>query len=342
MKHASFCFAAVLVCLAGCSPSDKESNTVVVYTSVDDVFARPVCEQFQKQTGIEVKLVPDTEETKSSGLLNRLITEKARPQADVFWSGDPIRAAVLKKQGVSTAYHSSNAAGMPTQYNDPAGHWQSLSARARILIYNKNLVPAGAEPKSVMALLDPKWKGKGCLANPLFGTTSMHAAALFQVLGEENAKAFFEGLRTNDVKMLSSNGEVKRRVAAGDFAFGIADTDDGTVAINEGKPVGMIYPDQDRLGTLLVPNAVVLIANGPNSANGRKLIDYLLTAETEQSLAAGEAAQMPLRPGVPVPPNVKRVEDIKTMSVDYEKLGAQLEELSRGFLKEWATKMSAP
>jgi hypothetical protein len=38
---------------------------VVVYTSVDDVFARPVTEQFQNQTGIEVKLVPDTEETKS-------------------------------------------------------------------------------------------------------------------------------------------------------------------------------------------------------------------------------------------------------------------------------------
>jgi iron(III) transport system substrate-binding protein len=339
-KACSLLFALAL--LGGCKPGDTPSNTVVVYTSVDDVFARPVCEQFQKQTGIEVKLVPDTEETKSSGLLNRLIAEKARPQADVFWSGDPIRAAVLKKQGVSTAYHSSNAAGMPTQYNDPAGHWQSLSARARIIIYNTNLVVRGQEPKSLKDFLDPRWKGKACLANPLFGTTSMHAAALFDTMGEAKAKEFFDGLRANEVKMLSSNGEVKRRVAAGDFAFGIADTDDGTVAINEGKPVGMIYPDQDGLGTLLVPNAVVLIANGPNPANGKKFIDYLLTAEAEQSLAAGEAAQMPLRPGVPVPSNVKRVEDIKTMNVDYEKLGGRLEELSRGFLKEWATKMSAP
>ena len=40
--------------------------------SVDDIFARPVCEQFEKDTGIKVKLVPDTEETKSTGLLNRL------------------------------------------------------------------------------------------------------------------------------------------------------------------------------------------------------------------------------------------------------------------------------
>jgi iron(III) transport system substrate-binding protein len=231
---------------------------------------------------------------------------------------------------------------MPKQYNDPAGHWQSLSARARVLLYNKNLVPAGSEPKSVMALLDPKWKGKACLANPLFGTTSMHAAALFEVMGDEQAKAFFDGLRVNEVKMLSSNGEVKRRVAAGDFAFGIADTDDGTVAVNEGKPVGVVYPDQDGLGTLLIPNAAVLIANSPNPANGKKFIDYLLTAEVEKDLAAGEAAQMPLRPGVSVPANVKRVEEIKTMVVDYTKLGARLEQLARGFLKEWAEKMSAP
>lgn len=341
MKKA-FSLLLALALLGGCKPGDTTSNTVVVYTSVDDVFARPICEQFQKQAGIEVKLVPDTEETKSSGLLNRLIAEKDRPQADVFWSGDPIRAAILKKKGVSAPYHSGNAVGMPTQYNDPAGHWQSLSARARIVIYNTNLVASGQEPKSLKDFLDPKWKGKACLANPLFGTTSMHAAALFETMGEAKAKEFFDGLRVNEVKMLSSNGEVKRRVAAGDFAFGIADTDDGTVAVNDGKPVGVIYPDQDGMGTLLIPNAAVLIANGPNPANGKKFIDYLLTADAEQALAAGEAAQMPLRPGVSVPANVKRVEDIKTMSVDYEKLGARLEDLSRGYLKEWAARMSAP
>jgi len=81
---------------------------VVVYTSVDEVFAEPICKQFEQETGIKVELVPDTEETKSAGLLNRLIAEKNRPRADVFWSGDPVRAAMLKAKGVSTPYRSSN------------------------------------------------------------------------------------------------------------------------------------------------------------------------------------------------------------------------------------------
>ena len=45
---------------------------------------------------------------------------------------------------------------------------------------------------------------------------------------------------------------------------------------------------------------------------------------------------MPLRPGVPVPLGVKRVEEIKAMDVNYEKLGARLEELAAGFLRTWA------
>lgn len=325
-----------LLLLTGCKPGSAPSNTVVVYTSVDDVFARPVCEQFQKQTGIEVKLVPDTEETKSTGLLNRLIAEKARPQADVFWSGDPVRASVLKAKGISAPFKPASPADVTGRFSDSAGHWSALSARARVFIVNTNLVPATDMPQSLQAFLDPKWRGKACLANPLFGTTSMHAAALFETMGEAKAKEFFEGLRSNGVKVLSSNGEVKRRVAAGEFAFGLTDTDDASVAIKEGKPVTMVYPDQDGAGTLIVPNAAVLVANGPNPENGKKFIDYLLSAAVEQSLAQSEAAQMPLRPGVPVPSGVRSVEEIKAMPVDYEKLGARLEELAAGFLRTWS------
>ena len=158
---------AIYALVAACAPRlIAASGEVVVYSSVDDIFARPICERFQKETGINTKLVPDTEETKSTGLLNRLIAEKARPRADVFWSGDPVRAAILKAKGVSTSYRSPNAAGMPAQYSDPDGHWQSLSARARVILYNKNLVKPGDEPKSMNDLVAPRWKGKSVHRQP--------------------------------------------------------------------------------------------------------------------------------------------------------------------------------
>ncbi len=330
---------AIVCTFLGLGCNDKNGSTgpkqVVVYTSVDDVFARPIAQRFEQETGLKVLLVPDTEETKSAGLLNRLIAEKNRPQADVFWSGDPVRAAILKAKGVSTPYRSSKAEGLPTRFSDPEGYWTGFSARARVLIYNRNLVREDDEPKSIMDLLDKRFQGKACIANPLFGTTSMHAAALFAVLGENKAKEFFEGVTANGATILSSNGEVRRRVAAGEFAVGITDTDDANVARLEGKPIGIVYPDQDGMGTLIIPNCTVLIAGGPNPEAGRRFIDYLLEPKTERALAESDAAQMPLRPGVEVPRNVKRIGQLKSMAVDYVALGQLLDGLSKGYLKDW-------
>lgn len=141
-----------------------------------------------------------------------------------------------------------------------------------MIIYNTELVPAGGVPRSVRDLTNAKWKGGACIANPLFGTTSMHAAAWLESMGDDAAREFFAALAANHVRVLSSNGEVKRRVAAGDFAFGLTDTDDALGAMAEGKPVNFVLPDQDGAGTLLVPNAAVLIAGAPHPENAKKLV----------------------------------------------------------------------
>ncbi len=330
------------VLLAGCGNQEPQGGTgaeaqgpVVVYSSVDDVFARPIAQRFQEETGIEVRLVPDTEETKSTGLLNRLIAETKRPQADVFWSGDPVRAAILKRRGVSAPYRSPAAAGLPVELSDPEGHWTGFSARARVLLYNRQRVPEGGEPRSVMDLLDPRFKGRAAIANPLFGTTSMHAAALFAALGQERARAFFEGFSANGGVILSSNGEVRRRVANGEFAVGLTDTDDANVARLEGKPVGIVFPDYGGMGTLLVPNCAVLIARAPHPEAAQRFIDYLLLPKTERSLAESEAAQIPLRKGVSVPGSPFSLTDLTPMKVDYGELAAILEQITASYLKSW-------
>lgn len=211
----------------------------------------------------------------------------------------------------------------------------------RVIVFNKSLLENGLPLKSIFDFLDPRFAGKACIANPLFGTTSMHAAALFQVLGEEKTREFFAGLLTNRVKMLSSNGEVRRRVAAGDFLIGLTDSDDVNVAIQDGQRVDFVLPDQDGFGTLVVPSAAVLIAHAPNATNGKKFIDFLLSAEVERLLAESDAAQIPLHPGIP-PPKLfsKSLQNLRKMKLDYPKLASQLEELNNGFLKEWVEQQS--
>ncbi|HHT9118470.1 MAG TPA: extracellular solute-binding protein, partial [Candidatus Hypogeohydataceae bacterium YC38] len=280
------------------------------------------------------KAIFDTEEAKSTGIVNRLIAEKDNPQADVFWSGDPVRPVLLERRGMLEPYRSPSARDIPEIYKDEEGYWTGFSARARVILYNKGLVGGDEVPKSVYDFLKPRWSGRLAIASPLFGTTSVHAAALFGVLGDEGAERFFDALKANGVRVVSSNGEVRRLVSRGEIAAGIVDTDDAHVAVLEGKSVGVAYPDQGGMGTLVMPNMVCIIKGGPDLENSKKLVDYLLSEEVEERLALAECAQMPVRSWVRRPAHVDSLEKIKSMSIDYREVAAKLEEI-HPYIKSW-------
>lgn len=314
----------------------KKSNdqVVVVYVSEDQVFSEPILKDFERETGIKVKAVFDTEEAKSTGAMNRLIAEKDNPQADVYWANEPVRAEVLKQKGIAEPYSSANAREIPLTFKDPDNYWTGFSARARILVVHKNVID---KPYSILAYTDTRFKGKAVMANPLFGTTTDQIAALFVLWGDIRAQEFMAGMKENGVKISTNNGESADLVASGEVDFALVDSDDGVARIKQGKPIDVIYPDQgpDEVGTLIVPNAVVLIKNAAHPVNAKKLIDYLLSAETEKKLAFADCAQIPLHPGVQTPPLIKPIESFKTMKVDYARIAEKMQQI-QPMLKTWS------
>jgi len=316
--------------IAGCG--QKDSNEVVVYVSEDQVFSEPIIEDFEADTGIMVMAVYDTEETKSTGVMNRLIAEKDNPQADVYWANEPIRAIVLKQKGISEKYYSPNSDGIPVNFKDPQGYWTGFSARARVLVVNAE----EEVPSSILAYIDEKWRSKGVVANPLFGTTTSWVAVLFTIWDDVRAGDFMEKMKLNGTKMSTSNGESTMLVANKEFLFSLVDSDDATNAIRDGKPVRQVYPDQEDggLGCLVLPNAAVLIKGGPNSENGRTFIDYVISSQAERKLAFADCAQIPLHEGVETPDDVIRIEELRTMQVDFEVVSTKLQKI-QPYLKEW-------
>ena len=326
-------FALVSVFALGCGPGSGEDE-VVVYTSVDQVFSEPVFRSCEERLGLRVRGVFDTEETKSTGILNRLIAEADHPQADVFWSGDPVRPFLLDERGLVDRYVSPQAAAVPVGFRAEDGTWTGIAARARVLLVNREILSEGDRPVSIRDLADPRWRSLGAIANPLFGTTTMHVAALAETWGDEETRAFLAALRDNQVRVASSNGEVRRLVVSGQVAFGLTDTDDAFVALSEGHPVEVVYPDQDGIGTLVMPTSVVLIAGAPRPAAGRRLVDCLLSAESERLLAVS-AAHMPLRDDTVTPDSVPAVSSLRAMQVDYVAVAKAMERL-QPWLREWA------
>ncbi len=317
----------------GCGKRDRE---VVVYTSTDQVFSEPVLKRFQEKTGIRVKMVFDTEETKSTGLVNRLLAEKEHPRCDVFWSNDPLRVEILKRKGILQPYVSPNSSGIPDKFRDPEGYWTGFSGRIRVILVNTDLVKEEDYPRGMEDMLKERWKGQFALANPLFGTTSFHVAALFVLWGDGKARKFLEEIKANGLRLASSNGEVARWVALGKVKFGFVDNDDAFSAVEQGYPVKMVIPDQDGDGTLFMPNAVAMIKGAPHPEEARMMVDFLLSPEVEGMLARATCRQIPLHPGVEPPRGLPPISRLKTMEVNYSAVGRKMEEILP-WLKGWVS-----
>jgi iron(III) transport system substrate-binding protein len=324
--------ALALLSVGGCrspEPTQNAARTVTAYVSTDRVFSEPVLREYERRSGVTVHAVYDTEETKSTGLANRLLAEKTRPQADVFWSNEPVRTLVLKSRDVLAPYRSPSAEGIPAALLDPDGYWTGFSARIRVIAYNTKTVTLKDAPQSIFDLADPMWKGQVAMADPRFGSTSFHVAALYALAGDDKMDEFFRRLKANGVRIVEGNSVVRDLVARGEVKTGLTDTDDVNVAIENGQPVGMVLPDRDGLGVPVMPNMVSLIAGAPHPEEARKLIDYLLSADVERQLAQSEAVQIPLHAGVPGPKNIPAIETFKPMTLDYAKAASRVEDVTK-------------
>ncbi len=341
MARFALILAAVLVTAASVLAQDR--GKVSVYCSLDQEFSEELLDLFERRTGIKVEKTFDIEQHKTVGLVNKIISEQSNPRCDVYWNNEVGQSVRLKNLGLLQPYVSPNAKTIPAQFKDAEGYWTGLAARARVLIYNRDLIGSGEKPSSLMDLADPKWAGRITMAKPLTGTTLTHAAALFAHWGEEKTKSFYETLLGNRIFWSQGNAMCMKDVGEGGFHWGYTDTDDANVSRINRKPTEIIIPDQEEggLGTLVIPNSVMIVKDAKNLDNAKKLVDFILSPEIEERLAAGRSAQIPLHPGVPVPAGVLRMDQMKAMPVDWNEVGVMIER-HQNWLKKTFENPGAP
>ncbi|MBL8865515.1 MAG: extracellular solute-binding protein [Planctomycetia bacterium] len=329
---------AGLLLAAGCT---KPTERVVVYCAQDREFAEGVFADFHIESKLAVAPKFDTEANKSVGIAVELEAEAARPRADVHWNNEILATIRLARKGLYEPYESPAAVPFPEWTKAKDKTWQAFASRARVLIVNTNLVPEAERPKSLFDLTNPKWKGKVAMAKPLFGTTATQAACLFEVMGPDAAKQYFRDLKANDVQIVAGNKQSAVQVAEGRYAIGMTDTDDALIELNAGKPVAIVFPDRDghadhpRMGVLYIPNTLAVVKGAPNPDGAKRMIDYLLRAETEAKLAEGGGFQIPLNPKVTakLPASLLVPGQVKTMAVEFEK-AADLWDEVQAFLRD--------
>ena len=258
----------VLLTLVGCS----KQETVVVYTSQDEVYAEPILQEFTRKTGIAALAVYDSEAVKTVGLVNRLLTEKEHPQCDVFWNNEEFRTRQLEAQGV-------------LRETNP---WVAFGFRTRRLVVNTNLMTLANAPRRLSALTNETFRGKAAVAYPLFGTTSTHFLALRQRWGEAAWTQWCRDFASNKPFLVDGNSVVVKMVAKGEAVMGISDSDDVIAGQREGLPVDSLVLEEDGLA---IRNTVAVIRHAPHAEAAQKLLDYLQSDEVFKKLVAAGAVE---------------------------------------------------
>ncbi len=263
------------LCAASVEGLAKSEGEVVFYSSLNNEQIKTPVERFQKNyPGIKASFYRGT----SDRVLHRVMTEAktGRYSVDVFSSAG-FQLQLMKEEGLTAQYVPSEASAYEKGLKDTDGHWVSVHSVLNSMAYNTGLVPAGAAPKKLEDLLDPKWRGK-------IGIDVRDAewyVNLQQLLGKEKARAFLKGLASQKVGLRQGHNLLAQLTAAGEFQV-VVNTYAHIAARmkNQGAPVQWIF--DEPVITYVHPIAVARHAPHPNA--GRLFMRFVLSEEGQKML----------------------------------------------------------
>jgi iron(III) transport system substrate-binding protein len=330
-----YCAAIVWTCIfTGCESKQEASTAtapageVVIYCSVDRGFAEPLLDAFERETGVTVHARYDTEAGKTTGLVNKLLAERAAPRADVWWSSEIFGTVDLASAGILAPYRPTTANDIPDAFRDDDGLWTAFGLRGRVIAYDPKRTNEVDIPKRWADLTDEKYKGRVAIADPRFGTTRGHFAAMLASWGEWSFVEFLDGLRKNAVIRADGNSHAVLLLKQGRVAFAATDTDDVIVAQSRGDSIAAVYPDMTSpeggtalTGTLWIPCSVALVKGARNEAAAKRLIDYIASERIERALYDSESKNVPVRASLRERVGAKSPHAAK---VDYAAVSAEL------------------
>lgn len=304
----------------------QTSGELVIYSGRREPLIAPIIQLFQQQTGIRVTL----QSSEATALANLILQEQPNPRGDLFIANDAGTLEFLKLKEVLQPYLSEKTRVIPEQFRARDGSWLGVSGRSRVIMYNTKLLKPAELPKSVFELTDPKWKGKLSMATTRNESVVAWVTALRLTKGDAFTKDYLLKLKANGVVTLTGHTDVRKAVGRGEFSLGLVNHYYYHLELQDGSPVGVIYPDQgpDDMGVLVNAAGAATIKGAKRLKEAQLFLDFL-AAPAAQELFAKLNFEYPLLPGMPVAEGVKPLKEIKLMPVRLDELGKELENTLR-------------
>lgn len=289
---------------------------------------------FTKQTGIKINRI----EAKEDELLERIRNEGANSPADVFITVDASRLSKADELGIFAPVKSrvlEERIPAHLRTND----WFSYSTRARLIVYNAELVRA-EQVQTYEQLADPALKGKVCVRSGSHPYNLSLGAALIQHDGAARTEEWARGLVSNFARApKGGDTDQIKAVAAGECGVALVNSYYLARLLNSdkredqaiGARIKAVWPNQQSWGTHINISGAGMLKNAPHKEAAVKFLEYLASDKAQAYFADGNN-EWPVVSGVKVDnPALNRLGPFKADTLPIGDLAKTVAEAQRIF-----------
>ncbi len=316
----------VLVILAGlfltaCVPvqapadtaSAMEATELTIYSGRNENLVGPLLERYQEVSGVTVNVRYGG----TAELAATVMEEGQNSPADVFFGQDAGALGALSLAGRFTQLPAEILDRVEPRFQSGSGDWVGASGRARVFVYNSEMVSMDELPNDIWELTEPQWKGKIGWA-PTNGSFQAFVTAVRVLEGEERAREWLEAMIANDVQVYAKNTPIVEATGRGEVVLGLVNhyylyrflaEDPDFQARNH-------HPAAGDAGAMINVAGVGILDTAKDQAAAEAFVAFLLSDEA-QTYFSEQTNEYPLVAGVPTTAEgLLPLADVNTPDID--------------------------
>ncbi len=237
----------------------------------------------------------------SQEVYDRVRSEKANPQADVWFGGPNTIFARGVRDGLLEPYRPSWAVAIPPESRQRRDLFFGVYRTPAVLVYNSGAVAAAEAPRDWDDLLDPRWKGKVLIRYPLASGTMraifgmILARSISETGSPERGFRWLSRLDAQTKEYVMNASVLVEKVARREGLVTVWDLPDVLLEMRRSKDLAYVFPSS---GTPVIDDAVGLVRGARHPREAKALIEWIGSPEA-QLLAARNAYRLPARKDLP-------------------------------------------
>ncbi|GAB3362349.1 extracellular solute-binding protein [Modestobacter lapidis] len=310
------------------TPVDEEA--LVVYSGRNEELVGPLLETYSQESGTELSVRYGS----TSAITAQLLAEGDQSPADVVLLQDAGALGALGDADCLADLPDELTGQTLPAFADEDGRWVPLTGRARVVVYNPDLIAQAELPAATADLVDPRYAGQLGIAP---GNASFQAfiTTLRVLEGEQAAEDFVQGLVDNDVQTFESNGAILDAVDSGQLPMGLINHyywfEQAAEVGAENVTAELAYLQDGAAGSLVNVSGSGVVSSTDRADDATALVDFLLSEQAQQYFA-GETFEYPMVEAVPAEEELPPLAELQAPDIDLDdmaSLSATLDLLNR-------------